>query len=159
MPRIIEGTLFAPPGRRFGIVVARFNELVTDRLLAGCVEGFVRHGVADADIHVVKVPGSYEIPLAAKAMAETGRYDAIVCLGAVIRGSTAHFDYVAGEAGSGVGAVGRQTGVPCIFGVLTTDTMEQALDRAGGKAGNKGTEAAVCAVETADVLRRIRAAD
>lgn len=138
------------------MVAARFNELIVDRLLEGCLTALRRHGVDDAAVDVARVPGSFEIPVVAKALAETGRYDAVVCLGAVIKGATDHYDYVCGEAAGGIGAVGRATGVPCIFGVLTCDTMEQALDRAGGKAGNKGADAALAALETADLLHRIR---
>ena len=140
---------------RIGIVVARFNELVSQPLLDGAVDALVRHGADEAHITVAWVPGSFEIPIAARTMAEQGDVDAVVCLGAVIRGDTAHFDYVAGEAARGVAAVHATTGVPAGFGVLTVDTLEQALDRAGGKHGNKGTEWAATAVEMAGLLRRL----
>jgi 6,7-dimethyl-8-ribityllumazine synthase len=156
--RLFEGRLSARAGDRFAVVAARFNELVVDRLLSGCLEAFRRHGAAPSAVDVVRVPGSFEIPVAAEALADTGRYAAVVCLGAVIKGATDHYDYVCGEAAGGIGAAARATGVPCVFGVLTCDTMEQALDRAGGKAGNKGAEAAACAVEMADLLARIREA-
>lgn len=147
-----EGTL---DGRdlRLAIVVARFNDLISERLLAGALDALRRHSVRDEDIDVVWVPGSFEIPAAARRLACTRRYDAIVCLGAVIRGATAHFDYVAGQAASGIAAVGHETGVPVIFGVLTTDTIEQAIERAGTKAGNKGYDAAVSAIEMANLFK------
>ena len=143
-------------GMRVGIVVARFNELVSQRLLEGAVDALVRHGADDENLTVVWVPGSFEIPIAARTLAEQGDVDAIVCLGAVIRGETAHFDYVAGEAARGVAAVHAATGVPAGFGVLTVDTLEQALDRAGGKHGNKGADAALAAVEMVNLLRELR---
>ena len=149
-----EGDL-TPPAGRFAIVVARFNELITEALLAGCRDAFVRHGVADDRLDVAKVPGSFEVPLVARTMAETGRYAAVVCLGCVIRGETGHYDHVAGQAASGVLQAGLATGVPVIFGVLTTETVEQALNRAGLKAGNKGAEAAATAIEMVNLLARI----
>ncbi|HWC31929.1 MAG TPA: 6,7-dimethyl-8-ribityllumazine synthase [Actinomycetota bacterium] len=139
-------------GRRIATVVSRFNDVVTSRLLEGALTALRRHGVADDDVVVAWTPGAFEIPLAAKALAASGEFDAVICLGAVVRGETAHFDYVAGEAASGVQRVALETGVPCIFGVLTTDTLEQALDRAGGKHGNKGWEAASSALEMAGLL-------
>jgi 6,7-dimethyl-8-ribityllumazine synthase len=143
-------------GLRVGIVVARFNEMVTRPLLDGAREGLVRLGV-DADaIDVAWTPGCFEIPPVAKRLAELGRYDAVICLGAVIRGETPHFDYVAGQAAAGIARAGLETGVPVIFGVLTTDTVEQALNRAGLKAGNKGHDAAVAAVEMATLMRSLR---
>lgn len=142
-------------GMRIGIVVARFNELVSQRLLDGAVDALVRHGADDDHLTVVWVPGSFEIAVAARTLAEEG-VDAVVCLGAVIRGETAHFDYVAGEAARGVAAVHQSTGVPAGFGVLTVDSLEQALDRAGGKHGNKGADAALAAIEMASVLRELR---
>lgn len=143
-------------GLRFGIVVARFNDMITKNLLEGALEALSRLGAEDELITVAWVPGSYEIPVIAKEMASSGNYDAIICLGAVIRGTTAHFDYVAGEAGSGIGQVARETGVPIIFGVLTTNTLEQAIERAGTKCGNKGYEWAFAAVEMADLIRQLR---
>jgi 6,7-dimethyl-8-ribityllumazine synthase len=152
MPRFIEGKLDAT-GLRFGIIVGRFNSFIAERLLEGALDAIVRHGGSDDDIHVARVPGSYEIPLAAKKMAQSGRYDAIICLGAVIRGATPHFDYVAGEVAKGIAQVSLETGLPVAFGVLTTDTIEQAVERAGTKAGNKGFDAAMTAIETANLLR------
>ncbi len=141
--------------RRVAIVVSRFNRLVTDPLLAGAREALARHGVADADVDVAWVPGSLELPLAAQRLAQTGRYGGVVAIGAVVRGATAHFEHVAAQAAAGLAAVARETGVPVAFGVLTTDTMEQALDRAGGKAGNKGAEAALTVLEMAALLESI----
>jgi 6,7-dimethyl-8-ribityllumazine synthase len=151
----MEGTLTAA-GRTFGIVAARFNEFVVRALVEGALDAVRRHGGDAESVDVAWVPGSYEIPLAAREMAGTGRYDAIICLGAVIRGSTAHFDYVAGGAANGISAVALETGVPTIFGIITTETIEQAIERAGTKMGNKGFEAAVSAIEMADLLPRIK---
>ena len=154
MPR----TLQAEPsgdGLRIGVALARFNQAVTDRLLAGALEALV-HGVADDAIDVVLVPGAFELPLCAERMAATGRYDALVCLGAVVRGETPHFEYVAGEAARGIADVARRHDVPVAFGVLTTDTIEQALARAGGERGNKGYEAAVTALEMVHLLRVVQ---
>jgi 6,7-dimethyl-8-ribityllumazine synthase len=142
-------------GRRVAIAASRFNRLVTDPLVAGAVEELRRHGVASDDIDLAWVPGAFELPLAAERLAASGRYAAVVAIGAVVRGATPHFDHVAGQAAAGLAAVTRATGVPVAFGVLTCDTMEQALDRAGGKAGNKGAEAAVCALEMAGLLEAI----
>jgi 6,7-dimethyl-8-ribityllumazine synthase len=139
-------------GRRFAVAVARFNDVVTSRLLEGALSAFRRHGVADDDVDVVWTPGAFELPLTAKRLAASERFDGVVCLGAVIRGETAHFDYVAGECARGIQQVALDTGVPCIFGVLTTDTLEQAIDRAGGKHGNKGWDAATAAMEMAGLL-------
>lgn len=143
-------------GMRVGVVVSRFNELVSQRLLDGAIDSLERHGADSEHITVVWVPGSFEIPIAARTLAEEGDVDAVVCLGAVIRGETAHFDYVAGEAARGVAAVHAATGVPASFGVLTVDSLEQALDRAGGKQGNKGADAAVAAIEMVSLLRALR---
>lgn len=140
---------------RFGIVVGRFNESITRQLLAGARDCLVRHGVADDRIEAVWVPGAWEIPLAVRALARSGRFSAVIALGAVIRGATPHFDYVAGGVSSGVGSVALETGVPAIFGVLTTDSIEQALERAGTKAGNKGWDAALAALEMVDVLAQV----
>ena len=142
-------------GRHIAIVVSRFNRLVTEPLLAGAREELLRHGVAEAEVDVAWVPGAFELPLAAQKLAQTGRYAGVIAIGAVVRGATAHFDYVAGQAAAGIAAVARETGVPVAFGVLTTDTMEQALDRAGGKAGNKGGEAAVTVLEMAALLESV----
>jgi 6,7-dimethyl-8-ribityllumazine synthase len=141
--------------RRFAVVVSRFNEPVTSRLLEGALAAFRRHGVADEDVEVARAPGAFEIPLVAQRLARSGRFDAVVCLGAVIRGETPHFEYVAGECARGVQAVGLDTGVPCIFGVLTTDSVEQALERAGGSHGNKGWDASVAAMEVAALLESL----
>jgi 6,7-dimethyl-8-ribityllumazine synthase len=145
-------------GRRFGIVVSRFNELVTRPLLAGARDCLVRHGVADDDVEAVWVPGAWEIPGALRLLARGGRFDALIALGAVIRGGTPHFDYVAGQAAAGVAAVGAEAEIPVVFGVLTTDTIEQAIERAGTKAGNKGWDAAMTALEMADLYSRLYAA-
>ena len=144
------------PGLRIGVVVARFNDFVTRPLLTGALETLERHGVADAAITVAWVPGAFELPVIAKAMAQSGRYDAVICLGAVIRGETDHYEMVAGQAASGIAAVGLDTGVPAIFGVLTADNMDQAINRAGGKSGNIGSNAAAAAVETARLLQALR---
>src|SRR6478672_9386152 len=154
MGRTFEGELNGR-GLRFAIVVARFNELITSQLLGGARDGLRRHGVADDDVDVAWVPGALEIPVVAQALARRGGYDALICLGAVIRGATAHFDYVAAGVAQGVARVGQEHGLPSIFGVLTTDTIEQALERAGTKQGNKGWDAAVSAIETANLLRAV----
>jgi 6,7-dimethyl-8-ribityllumazine synthase len=146
-------------GRRFGIVVARFNDFITRPLLAGARDCLLRHGVADDDIEVAWVPGAWEIPAALDLLAGTGKFDAMIALGCVIRGATPHFDYVAGHAATGTAAVGRERGMPVIFGVLTTDTIEQAIERAGTKAGNKGWDAAQAAIEMADLFGRIAGED
>jgi 6,7-dimethyl-8-ribityllumazine synthase len=149
-----EGKLIGE-GLRFGIVVARFNELITNKLLGGALDALIRHGVNEEDVDVAWVPGAFEIPLVAKRLATSNHYDAVLCLGAVIRGSTPHFDYVAAEVSKGVAHVGLDSGVPCVFGVLTTDTIEQAIERAGTKAGNKGYDAAVTGIEMANLLRAV----
>jgi len=152
--RVIEGDLL---GRdlRFAVLAARFNERVVEGLVRGAVDALRRHGVADKQVEIVRVPGAYDMPMVARRLAQSRRYDAIIALGAVIRGATAHFDYVAGECASGLGRVAAETGVPVAFGVLTTDTADQAMDRAGGKAGNKGADAALAAIELANLLRRL----
>jgi len=152
--KVIQGELNAEL-LRFGIVVSRFNDFITSKLLDGAVDALVRHGASEDDIEVVKVPGSFEIPLVAKKMAEKGGYSAVICLGAVIRGATPHFDYVAAEVSKGVAQASLETGVPIAFGVITADTIEQAVERAGSKAGNKGWDAAITAIEMAQVLKRI----
>ncbi len=154
MGRTFEGTLVGS-GLRFGIVVSRFNEFITQRLLEGALDGLRRHGVEDEAVDVAWVPGSFEIPLVARRLAQSGQYDAVICLGAVIRGATAHFDYVAGGAANGIASVALETGVPVIFGVITTDTIEQAIERAGTKAGNKGYDAALSAIEMANLMRTL----
>ncbi len=155
MARVIEGRPEGH-GRRVAIVCARWNELITRELLRGCEDELLRHGVAADDVTITWVPGSYEIPVAALHLARRDDVDAVVCLGAVIRGATDHYEYVAGEAARGIAAVGRETGKPVIFGVLTTNTIEQAIERAGTKAGNKGREAAVTALEMADLVFRLK---
>jgi 6,7-dimethyl-8-ribityllumazine synthase len=155
MPRFIEGKLDAA-GLRFGIVVGRFNSFISERLLEGAVDALVRHGASDGDIDVIRVPGSFEIPLAAQKLATAKKHDALICLGAVIRGATPHFDYVAGEVAKGIAQVSLASGTPIAFGVLTTDTIEQAVERAGTKAGNKGFEAAMTAIETANLFRELQ---
>lgn len=156
MGTVYEGD-FSTPAGRFAVVAARFNATVVDALLAGALDGFRRHGVADDAVDVVRVPGSFEIPVVARRLAETKRYAAVVCLGAVIKGDTDHYDHVAAAATNGVLQASVLTGVPVIFGVLTCDTLEQAVNRAGGKAGNKGFEAAVTAVEMANLVARLPA--
>jgi 6,7-dimethyl-8-ribityllumazine synthase len=146
---------FDARGRRFAVATAAFNELVVSKLVDGALACFRAHGIADDDLAVAWVPGAFELPLLARRLAESGLYDAVVCLGAVIRGETAHFDYVAGEAARGIREVSVQTGVPVMFGVLTTENMEQALDRAGGKHGNKGWDSAMAAMQTASVLDQL----
>lgn len=152
MPKKFEGQLVAD-GLRVGIVASRFNEFITNKLLEGAIDALKRHGVAEDAIAVAWVPGSFEIPMVAKKMAESGAYDAVICVGAVIRGSTPHFDYVAAEVSKGVAQIGLQTGVPTIFGVITTENIEQAIERAGTKSGNKGFEAAEAAIEMANLLK------
>lgn len=152
--RHIEGSLVAT-GFRFALVASRFNELVVSRLADGALDALRRHGASDEDLTVVWVPGSFELPVVATRLARAGRYDAVICLGAVIRGATDHYVHVAGQTAAGIARASADTGVPVIFGVLTTDTIEQAIERAGTKAGNKGADAALTAIETADLLRRI----
>ncbi|MCC6264272.1 MAG: 6,7-dimethyl-8-ribityllumazine synthase [Bryobacterales bacterium] len=154
--RTIEGHLSAN-GLRFAIVVSRFNSLVTERLLGGALDAIARSGGSAEAVDVVRVPGSWEQPVVVKALLEQARYDAVICLGAVIRGDTPHFDYVASEAAKGVAAASLAAGAPVAFGILTCDTLEQALDRAGAKSGNKGFEAALTAIEMADLLKKLRA--
>jgi len=151
MPHIIEAGLLAG-GKKFGIIAARFNDFITERLVNGAVDALKRSGAADEDITLVKVPGAFEIPLIAKKMAEMDKFDAIICLGAVIRGATSHYDYVCAEVSKGVATVSLDANVPVIFGVLTTDTIEQAVERAGTKAGNKGFDCAVAAIEMANLM-------
>lgn len=151
MVKIFEGKLLAQD-LKFGIVVARFNEFITNKLLGGALDGLKRHGAREENIEVAWVPGAFEIPLVAQKMAASGKYCAVICLGTVIRGSTPHFDYVCAEVSKGVAQIGLSTGIPTIFGVLTTETIEQAIERAGTKAGNKGFDAAVSAIEMANLL-------
>jgi 6,7-dimethyl-8-ribityllumazine synthase len=153
MPTIIQGTFVPPPGR-FALVASRFNAAVVDNLVAGALDGLQRHGVAD-EIDVVRVPGSFEIPLVAQRLAASKKFAAVICLGCVIRGDTDHYDHVAGQAAAGVARVALETGVPVIFGILTCDTLEQAINRAGAKAGNKGFDAAMTAIEMVNLLRQL----
>lgn len=155
--RLIEGGLHAK-GLHVAIVVGRFNSFVTERLLEGALDAWRRHGGQDADLEVVRVPGSWEMPVTASELAKSKRFDAVVCLGAVIRGETPHFDYVAGNAASGLANAALETGVPIVFGVLTVNTVEQAVDRAGAKSGNKGFDAILTAIEMSHVMRQIRGA-
>lgn len=154
MPNVIEGG-FVIKGKKFGIVAGRFNAFITERLVDGAVDTLKRHGVADNAITVAWAPGAFEIPVVVKKMAESGKYDAVIALGCVIRGGTPHFDYVAGEAAKGVGQVALNSGVPVLFGILTTDSIEQAIERAGTKAGNKGADAAMAAIEMIDLLEKL----
>jgi 6,7-dimethyl-8-ribityllumazine synthase len=154
MPKLIEAGLSAH-GKRFALVASRFNDFITERLVAGAMDALLRNGADDNDIALVKVPGCFEIPLAAKKLAAAGTYDAVICLGAVIRGSTPHFDYVSAEVSKGIAQVGLESTVPVIFGVITTDTIEQAIERAGTKAGNKGWDAAVAGIEMANLMGKI----
>ncbi|HXV20017.1 MAG TPA: 6,7-dimethyl-8-ribityllumazine synthase [Desulfuromonadales bacterium] len=154
MTKIIEGKLDAR-GFRFGIVVSRFNSFISDRLVDGAMDALVRHGAEAESVQIVRVPGAYEIPMTAKKMVATARYDAVICLGAVIRGATPHFDYVSAEVSKGIAAVSLDSGVPVTFGVLTTDNIEQAIERAGSKAGNKGFDAAVSAIEMVNLFKAL----
>jgi len=157
MANYVEGKLTGE-GRKFGIVVSRFNEFISKKLLDGALDCLLRHNTADGDIDVAWVPGSFEIPLAALKMAEGGKYDAVICLGAVIRGDTPHFNFIASEVTKGVAMAGLQTGVPVLYGVLTTDTLEQAIERAGTKSGNKGAQASMAALEMADLFAKFGSA-
>ena len=152
--KVIQGNLIAD-GLKIAICASRFNEFITSKLIGGAKDALERHGAKESDLDLVWVPGAFELPLAAKKLASSGKYDAVICLGAVIRGSTSHYDYVCAEVSKGVAAVSLSTEVPVAFGVLTTDTIEQAIERAGTKAGNKGFDAAVTAVEMANLLRQI----
>jgi 6,7-dimethyl-8-ribityllumazine synthase len=154
MPNTIEAKLIAE-GKKFAIVVSRFNDFITDRLVGGALDALVRSGASDQDIDIVKVPGAFEIPLLASKMAKKGKYHAVICLGAVIRGATPHFDYVCAEVSKGIAAVSLEHGIPVIFGIVTTDTIEQAIERAGTKAGNKGWNAAISAIEMANLMEDI----
>ena len=154
--KIFEGSLISKE-IKIGVVAARFNEFITAKLLSGAMDGLLRHGVREEDVHVAWVPGAFEIPLIASKMAKSGKYDAVICLGAVIRGATSHYDYVCNEASKGIAAVSLETGVPVMFGVLTTETIEQAIERAGTKAGNKGYDCALGAVEMVNLIRALEA--
>jgi 6,7-dimethyl-8-ribityllumazine synthase len=154
MPRLLEGKLSAE-GLRFAIVVSRFNDFISSRLVEGAIDALERHGLKGEDVVVAKVPGAFEIPLAAKKLCQTGKFDAVICLGAVIRGATPHFEYVAAEVSKGIANVALESSVPVTFGVLTTDNLEQAIERAGSKSGNKGFEAAMAAVEMVDLFKQM----
>ena len=154
MPKIIEGKIVAK-GMKFGIVASRFNDFICGRLIEGAIDSLMRAGAEDKDIAIYKVPGSFELPLTAKKLATSARFDAIICLGAIIRGATPHFEYISAEVSKGIAMVGLETGVPVIFGVLTTDTIEQAIERAGTKSGNKGADAAMTAIEMVDLFKKI----
>lgn len=156
MTRVFEGKLISE-NSKYAIVAGRFNEFIVGKLVSGALDALNRHGAAEEDVDVAWVPGAFEIPLVAKKLAESGKYDAVITLGAVIRGSTPHFDYVANEVSKGVASVGLSTGVPTVFGVLTTDSIEQAIERAGTKAGNKGWEAAATAIEMVNLIKQIQA--
>ena len=152
--KTFEGKLVSS-GIKVGIVVTRFNEFITSKLLSGAMDGLLRHNVQEEDIQVAWVPGAFEIPLIASKMAKSGKYDAVICLGAVIRGSTSHYDYVCNEVSKGIAAVSLETGIPVMFGVLTTENIEQAIERAGSKAGNKGSECAEGAIEMVNLIREM----
>ncbi len=154
MAKIMEGALVAK-GKRFGIIVSRFNDFITKKLSESCVDTLIRHGVKDSEIEIAWVPGAFEIPLVAKKMAASKKYDAVICLGAVIRGETPHFDYVASEVSKGVAKVGLDANTPTIFGIITADNIEQAIKRAGAKEGNKGSDAALTAIEMVNLLNAI----
>lgn len=154
MPNIVEAKLLAE-GKKFAIVVSRFNDFITDKLVGGALDALIRSGASEKDIDIVKVPGAFEIPLVAKKLAARNRHDAVICLGAVIRGATPHFDYVSAEVSKGIAAASMETGLPIIFGVITADTLEQAIERAGSKAGNKGWDAALAAVEMANLMAAV----
>jgi 6,7-dimethyl-8-ribityllumazine synthase len=154
MPKIIEGKIVAK-GMKFGIVASRFNDFICGRLIEGTIDALMRAGAEEKDIVIYKVPGSFELPLTAKKLAKGGRFDAIICLGAIIRGATPHFEYISAEVSKGIAVVGLETEVPVVFGVLTTDTIEQAIERAGTKSGNKGADAAMTAIEMVDLFKKI----
>ncbi|MCG8639227.1 MAG: 6,7-dimethyl-8-ribityllumazine synthase [Desulfobacterales bacterium] len=158
MPNIIEAGLQAK-GKKFGIIVSRFNDFITGKLVDGAVDALVRSGAADKDITILKVPGAFEIPLAAQKMVRTGTYDAVICIGAVIRGATTHYDYVCAEVSKGIASVSLESDVPVMFGILTTETIEQAIERAGTKAGNKGFEVALGAIEMANLADSLKKAE
>ena len=153
--KLVEGKVVAPKGMKVGIVASRFNEIIVNKLLGGAVDGLVRHGVEEQNITAAWVPGAFEIPSVASKMAKSGNYDAIICVGAVIRGETSHYDYVCNEVSKGIAQVGLATGVPVLFGIVTTENIEQAIERAGTKAGNKGYDCAMSALEMISLLRKI----
>ena len=153
--KLVEGKVVAPKGMRVGIVASRFNEIIVNKLLGGAVDGLVRHGVEEQNITAAWVPGAFEIPSVASKMAKSGNYDAVICVGAVIRGETSHYDYVCNEVSKGIAQVGLQTGVPVLFGIVTTENIEQAISRAGSKSGNKGYDCALSAIEMVNVLKQL----
>ncbi len=155
MSKVIEGNLIAK-GRKFSIIASRFNDFMTKELVSGCVDTLVRHGAADQDLTIVWVPGAFEVPAVAQKLAKTKSYDAVICLGTVIRGATPHFDYIASEVTKGVARVSQDTGIPVIFGIITADTIEQAIERSGAKDGNKGRDAALSAIEMVNLLEKIK---
>ena len=152
---LLEGKLVAPNGMKVGIIASRFNEIITNKLLGGAVDGLVRHGVEENNITAAWVPGAFEIPVIAEKMAASKKYDAIICVGAVIRGSTTHYDYVCNEVSKGISQVSMKTGVPVLFGVITTENIEQAIERAGSKAGNKGYDCALSAIEMVNLIKQL----
>ena len=154
MPKIVEGKIVAK-GMKFGIVASRFNDFISGRLIEGAVDTLIRAGADDKDIQIYKVPGAFELPLTAKKLAKSARFDAVICLGAVIRGATPHFEYISAEVSKGIASVGLEAEIPVVYGVLTTDTIEQAIERAGTKAGNKGADAAMSAIEMVDLFKKI----
>jgi 6,7-dimethyl-8-ribityllumazine synthase len=155
MSKVIEGNLIAK-GKKFGVVASRFNDFMTKELVSGCIDALVRHGASEQDLTVTWVPGAFEIPLIAQKMAKTKAYDAVICLGTVIRGATPHFDYIASQVSKGIANVSADTGIPVVFGIITADTIEQAVERSGTKDGNKGSDAAVTAIEMVNVLEKIK---
>ena len=154
MPKIVEGKIVAK-GMKFGIVASRFNDFISGRLIEGAIDTLIRAGADEKDIHIYKVPGAFELPLTAKKLAKSARFDAVICLGAVIRGATPHFEYISAEVSKGIASVGLEAEIPVVYGVLTTDTIEQAIERAGTKSGNKGADAAMSAIEMGDLLKKI----
>ena len=152
---VLEGKVVAPEGMKVGIVASRFNEFITNKLLSGAVDGLVRHGVDESNITAAWIPGAFEIPVVAQRMARSGKYDAVICVGAVIRGSTTHYDYVCNEVSKGIAHVSLETGIPVMFGVVTTENIEQAIERAGTKAGNKGYDCALSAIEMVNLMGRM----
>jgi len=153
--QVLEGKVVAPEGMKAAIVASRFNEIIVNKLLGGAVDGLVRHGVAEENITAAWVPGAFEIPIAAQKLAQSGKYDAIICVGAVIRGDTTHYDYVCAEVSKGIAQVGLSAGIPVLFGVITTENIEQAIARAGSKAGNKGYDCALSAIEMVNLIRQM----
>lgn len=156
MPKIVEGKIVAK-GMKFGIVASRFNDFISGRLIEGAIDALIRAGADEKDIQIYKVPGAFELPLTAKKLAKSARFDAVICLGAVIRGATPHFEYISAEVSKGIASVGLEAEIPVVYGVLTTDTIEQAIERAGTKSGNKGADAAMSAIEMVDLFKKINA--